>query len=143
KTGRWDEAVSLATQLLERSGASPINRLNPLISLGRVRARRGEPGVWKCLDEVRSAADAVDEPGWIVLARLACAEARWLEGDTAAAAHEQAVAERAVAGCGAMLRGQVAAWRHRLGGPVRQQSPLVEPYASQVAGDWARAAQLW
>ena len=62
RTGRWDEAVALSAELLERGGPSPIIRLCPLNRLGTIRARRGEPGAWTCLDEAIQYADAAGEP---------------------------------------------------------------------------------
>ena len=43
--GRWDESAALSQELLTQSGASPVNRINPLTSLSTIRARRGEPGI--------------------------------------------------------------------------------------------------
>src|SRR5215469_9287191 len=51
RTGRWDEAVAICDELLRRGGPSPNIRLCPLSRLGMIRARRGEPGAWECLDE--------------------------------------------------------------------------------------------
>ena len=44
RLGRWDEAVTLSRAVLRRVLASPVNRMIPLGTLGRIRARRGEPG---------------------------------------------------------------------------------------------------
>jgi DNA-binding CsgD family transcriptional regulator/tetratricopeptide (TPR) repeat protein len=142
KLGSWDEATSLSGRLLEQV-ASPVNRLNPLIALGKVRARRDAAGVWECLDEAASAADGVAEPQWIVPARLARAEAHWLDVDIDAASREISLAEAVVPTCGVLDRSEVAAWRHRISGAGRPHPQIVEPYASQVAGDHARAARLW
>ena len=47
RLGRWDQAAALAAGLLEQHGPSPVNRLNPLLSLGTVQARRGDvEGAW-------------------------------------------------------------------------------------------------
>ncbi len=142
--GRWDEAESLAAGLLQQAGPSPVNRLNPLISLGKVRARRGAQGVWDCLDEAMKLADDVCDPSWIAFARTARAEARWLEGQPGAAADELAAAEDAAgAHLDAMERSELAVWRCRVTG-IRSRAPgLAEPFLSEVAGDHARAARLW
>ena len=81
RTGRWDEAVAVAGDLLLRGGPSPGIRLCPLNRLGTIQARRGEPGVWECLDEAVGYADGAGEAQNIVPVRLERAEARWLEGD--------------------------------------------------------------
>ncbi len=143
KLGRWDEAESLAGSLLSKAGPSPVNRLNPLISLGKVRARRGSDGVWTCLDEAIELADGVGEPAWIMLARTARAEARWLEGDDAGADCELAAADQAAALSGADERSAAAAWHHRIDSSRGPEVGVVEPFASEVADDHTRAAKLW
>jgi Response regulator containing a CheY-like receiver domain and an HTH DNA-binding domain len=140
--GRWDEVTSMCGRLLEQV-ASPVNRLNPLIALGKVRARRDDADVWDCLDEAALASDGLSEPQWIWSARLARAEAHWLQGDIDAAVREIELAEAVVAQCGALACSEVAAWRHRVCGPARSQTQIVEPYASQIAGDQVGAARQW
>ena len=49
-TGRWDEAALLAQQLV-RTAVGAISRISALIALGRLRARRGDPGAREVLDE--------------------------------------------------------------------------------------------
>ena len=63
--------MALSTQLLADVGPSPANRLCSLHRLGVIRARRGEPGAWKYLDEAaalgrrsRRAAVASCRSGW-------------------------------------------------------------------------------
>jgi DNA-binding CsgD family transcriptional regulator/tetratricopeptide (TPR) repeat protein len=143
RIGRWEDAAALAEELLARPDASPVNRLNPLITLGRVRGRRGDESGWQPLDEAAASADSLEEPEWIVLARLARAEVRWLEGDSAGAAREIKLATGAAQTCGVVLHSEVVAWQHRITGLVTPECPLVEPYAMQVAGDHVGAAQQW
>jgi hypothetical protein len=75
-----------------------VNRIGPLTSLGKVRARRGAAGCWECLDEAAAAATGSGEPQFLVPVRLARAEAYWLEGQPAAAAREAELADDACAG---------------------------------------------
>ena len=91
-TGRWDEAASLCLQLLDNARASPVNRINPLTSLGLVRARRAEDGTWACLDEAAPAADASQEGPVVLAVRLACTEAYWLEGQPEIARRDRGAA---------------------------------------------------
>ena len=83
-TGRWEESASLGIELLADGGASPVNRINPLTSLGQGPRAAGAPGCWGCLDEAAAAAEGSGEPKYVVLVRLARAEAYWLEGEPAA-----------------------------------------------------------
>ena len=152
RLGRWDECTAISLDLLDLS-SSPINRISPLTNLGKVRARRGEIGVWECLDEAAEAAEGTGEPQWVVPVRLARAEAYWLEGGSAHTERELTLADRASAGSGAWLRGEIAVWLRRIDGPpeswdsdagrIRGPDDLAEPYALQLKGAWEAAAQAW
>ena len=88
KTGQWEESASLSMELLTPGGASPVNRINPLTSLGTVRARQGTADCWGWLDEAAYTAEGSGEPQHLALVRLARAEAYWLGGELAAAVRE-------------------------------------------------------
>lgn len=143
RLGRWDESVMLSGVVLQRVLASPVNRMIPLGTLGRIRARRSEPGAWQCLDEAMAAADGTDDPGYVVPVRLSRAEARWLAGELTAARHEADLADQASEGVGPWLRGDVAAWLRRTGSDRAPRRGLSEPYQLQLDGDWRSAAKLW
>jgi DNA-binding CsgD family transcriptional regulator/tetratricopeptide (TPR) repeat protein len=143
KTGRWDEAVALSTELLTHAGASPINRLCPLNRLGTIRARRGEPGVWEYLDGAIAAAEGTGEPQQIVPVRLARAEAFWLEGKPELAQREAELADEASARSDAWMRGEVGVWLRRAASPRPPRGEVAKPYWWQLQGDWRRAGQIW
>ncbi len=142
RTGRWGEAVAICLELLHQ-GPSPNIRLCPLCRLGMIRARRGEPGVWECLDEAIEHADGAGESQSIVPVRLARAEAFWLDGNLADARREAELADDAAAGCDRWDRGAVAAWLQRTGSSRPPRGELAPPYRRQLDGDWAGAARLW
>ncbi len=143
KAGRWDEAAAVAGELLIRGGPSPGIRLCPLNRLGTIRARRGEPGVWECLDEAMGYADGAGEAQNIVPVRLERAEARWLEGDQAAALREAELAHDSGAGADQWGRGALAVWLRRTGSSRELPRDLAGPYQRQIDGDWAGAARVW
>ena len=142
--GRWDEAAALCTSILEIT-ASPVNRLTSLVALGLIRARRGDPSAWQCLDEAIENARGTADPSWIAMAGLARTEARWLEGSLAAAGDELAAAYEAAMGEGGFVRGALAAWLARTGSAL--QPPPAEraagPYALALAGRCEEAAGAW
>jgi len=142
RTGRWDDSAALSLELLSLV-SSPVNRINPLVSLGKVRARRGEDGVWGCLDEAMAAADGSGEPGWIVPVRLARAEAYWLEGKPSSAVREMELAHDLSANCDAWVRGDLAVWLRRTKSTRPPRGELAEPYRLQIEGAWERAAEMW
>jgi len=143
RLGQWDEAVALSRTALERVLASPVNRMIPMGTLGRIGARRGEPGAWEYLDEAMAAADGTGEAQYIVPARLSRAEARWLTGELAAARHEAGLADQASDDAGPWLSGETAAWLRRTGSDREPRRGLAEPYQLQLDGDWRNAAKLW
>ncbi|HEY1918605.1 MAG TPA: AAA family ATPase [Streptosporangiaceae bacterium] len=143
QTGGWDEAAALGAQLLERAGASTVNRLRPLEVLGMIRARRGEPGAWEYLDELVATAEGSGEALQIMPVRLARAEAYWLEGKQAEAAGEADLADDVSAGCDPWERGAVAVWLRRAGSARPPRGDLAEPYRRQVEGDGEGAVGIW
>ena len=143
RTGRWDEAVALSTELLASADVSPLYRIRPLEVLGVICARRGQPGAWEYLDEAAASADTAGEPEWIIAVRLARAEACWLEGEARRAAHEAELADDLAAGSDEWGRGEIGAWLRRTGSPRPPRGELAEPYRRQAADESAEAARLW
>jgi DNA-binding CsgD family transcriptional regulator/tetratricopeptide (TPR) repeat protein len=143
KTGRWDECVALSVTLLRDVAASPINRISPLTMQGVIRARRGEPGVWECLDDATTLADGTDEPQQIVPVRLARAEAHWLQGDVESARAEVELAAAHGDVCNPWQRGAVAVWLQRVGSARTWQGAIAEPYQLETEGRSEEAARVW
>jgi len=143
KRGRWDEALAMSREILDRADPSPIIRLCPTNRIGTILARRGEPGVWDYLDDAMAAADGTGEPHNVGPVRLVRAEAYWLEGRTAEAIREAELADEAVDPRDAWLCGAVAAWLRRTGSSRRPRGELAEPYQHLVNGHWEKAAQLF
>ena len=141
--GRWDESAALSRELLTRSGASPVNRINPLTSLGTILARRGEPGAQGHLDEAMRSADGTAIPSHILRVRLARAEACWLQGRDADARREAELADDASTDDDGWERGMIAVWLRHTGSARPPRGELAEPYRQQVAGDWEQAASRW
>jgi DNA-binding CsgD family transcriptional regulator/tetratricopeptide (TPR) repeat protein len=147
-TGPWDEAVAISTAMLSQPGISPVNRLNPLLVLGTIHARRGEDGAWKLLDEALELAIGTDEPQYLVPVRTARAELAWLEGRPDRARDEiEPVWDQARKRVDPWTSGALASWRLRLGaasGPGLPSGPeLPEPYQLEAAGDHRGAAGHW
>jgi len=143
-TGKWDEAVGMCRETLEGPRISPVNRLNPVRVLGTIRARRSEAGGWDLLDEALALGEGTGEPAWIVPVRAARAELRWLARDRRAAVAEARAA--CATGQGRVhpwMMASAVIWLARSGEPVEHTAELPEPYARELAGDWAGAAAAW
>jgi DNA-binding CsgD family transcriptional regulator len=141
-SGSWTEAADAAEEVVRRAGANPMPRVDALTALGRIRARRGDPEVDGPLDEALALAAPTGEQR---LARVAAAraEAAWL-GHTWDVALETDRARDVARDVGNPWEiGELACWRWRAG--IREEVPprAAEPYALQISGQWARAAELW
>lgn len=130
--------------MLGRPGISPVNCLNPLLALGRIRGRRDEAGAWDLLDEALALAERTGEAQWIVPVRAARTELRWLSGQRRLALEEaRAGYEHARGLVDPWTYGSAAIWLDRLEEPVDRSDALPEPFAREEAGDWQGAAAEW
>lgn len=141
--GRWSEAADSATSVLSQAQGDSLSRIPALCALALVRARRGDPDVWPLLDEAVTHAAPTEQLQHIAPVAAARAEAAWLEGNPEAIdAATLAMFERALEVRDPWTLGELAYWRWRAG--IRAEIPdAAKPYALQIAGDWARAADLW
>ncbi|MET0560541.1 MAG: AAA family ATPase [Gaiellaceae bacterium] len=141
--GRWDEGTALAQELLG-DDISAISRITALIALGRVRARRGDPGVASVLDEaleISLSGGHLQRLGHVHAAR---AEAAWLAGDPARAIEEAGtVYELSVEKRHLWFAGELAYWQWKVGDLADVPDWIAEPYARQITGDARGAADAW
>lgn len=141
--GCWRQATADAETVLQASRV-PIQRISPLLVLGLVRVRRGDPGGEELLDEARELAlptRAVMRIGPMAAAR---AEAAWLRGQNDLCCAEARVGyEWARRKDDARLTGQLAFWLWRAGGAPETSNPPATPFEHQTRGDWRRAADEW
>ena len=142
--GRWDEAGELASLVLATSRERAIARNMAHLALGRLRARRGDAGVWSALDEALRLALESGHLQRLAPVRAARAEAAWLDGDRGRCideAHAAYVlsAERKHA----WFVGELAYWLWCAGVAIEVPAYAAQPYALQIAGRWREAAAAW
>lgn len=140
--GWWSEASNLAQQVL-RDPRTELPRIQALVTLALLRARRGDPECWSLLDEARDLAEPTGELQHIGPVAAARAEAAWLEGRPSlvieATSPALAVAiERHVS----WVIGELACWQQRAGAQTPSDG-AAEPYAREMDGAWEAAARLW
>jgi DNA-binding CsgD family transcriptional regulator len=142
--GRWHDAATMATEVLHRPNATVMSRLTVWVALGRLRARRGDPGVYTVLDEalnLATRANNIQRLGPVCAAR---AEAAWLAGDRDRTIQEaRAVYDLAMSKQHPWMTGELAFWRWRAGDPVVPPDWIATPFACHLAGDWRAAAVAW
>jgi DNA-binding CsgD family transcriptional regulator len=142
--GWWDEALLVHDRLEARPNRSPVNRLEPLLDIGLIHARRGRSESTRLLEEASELAANSGDPQYVLFAAVARVEAAWLSGD--AEATDDALAELAEHGPMAdrWQESQRLAWLHRLGVEVPSSDAAAgTPYEAELANEWARAAELW
>ena len=141
--GRWQQATAAAETVLQMSRV-PTPRIIPLLVLGLLRVRRGDPGGEELLDEARALAlptGALTRIGPTCAAR---AEAAWLRGQNEACRAEASVGyEWALRKGYARIARQLAFWLWRAGGAPPGEEESTTPFDQQMRGDWAAAAAEW
>ena len=141
--GRWAKGASRAQAVLA-GPADKISRISALIALGRVRARRGDPGAWEALDEALELAlpgGHLQRLGHVYAAR---AEAAVLAGDPyrgtseASAIYPLALEKRHL-----WFAGELAYWQWKCGALADAPQWIAEPYRLQLDGNPLAAAAAW
>jgi DNA-binding CsgD family transcriptional regulator len=142
--GRWNDAAEAASVVLRIRRASILPRIFALVALALFRARRGDPGHGDLVQEAWALAEPTDEllrMGPVVAAR---AEIAWLEGDRDGVAEvTETVLPLALERGWGVLVGELNVWRRRAALPYVAMPGAAEPYALELAGEWARATESW
>jgi DNA-binding CsgD family transcriptional regulator len=139
--GRWHDAERSLEEPLS-SYRLPLVRAEALAVQGRIRARRGDRDRWAPLDEAMELVGAAHLH--LSLVPLARAEAAWLDGDRDRVLAETASPyELARQREDPWLTGELAFWRRQAGAGSDGGGRMAEPFALQLAGNWAGAAAAW
>jgi DNA-binding CsgD family transcriptional regulator/tetratricopeptide (TPR) repeat protein len=137
--GSWDQAARAAEPLTEAYLAA---RCTALTVLGRVRARRGQPGSGSLLSQAWQLAVEVDELQRMGPAANALAEAAWLRGDHAAVRDIAAPVYAEAGRLGDVVqRAELGYWLTKAGQRVPADGD--HPYGVLAAGRWREAAAIW
>jgi DNA-binding CsgD family transcriptional regulator len=124
-----------------------IARMMALITLGRVRARRGDPAVWDALNEARELAGNTGTLQRLAPMQAARAEAAWLEARAADAADEVTLGvELAVRKRHAWFTSELLFWSLQGKASMPVELPGFcerHPFALEAMGRWQEAAGAW
>jgi DNA-binding CsgD family transcriptional regulator len=141
--GAWDEGTALAQRVLETS-QSEISLMTALIAVGRVRARRGDPGAFDVLDSALERARPGGHLQRLGHVHAARAEAEWLAGrvdralEEASAAYPLALEKRHL-----WFAGELAYWRWKGGESEAMPEWIAPPFQLQLQGRARAAAEGW
>ena len=142
-TGRWAEATTTASEVLSKADDA-ISRISALVALGRIRARRGDPGAMDVLDEALELARPGGHLQRLGHVHSVRAEAMWLVGDVErSAAEARSAYDLALDKRHLWFTGELAYWQHRAGALDRWPDWVAEPWRLQLAGSFEAAADAW
>jgi DNA-binding CsgD family transcriptional regulator len=144
RQGAWDAAELEISRLLQQPMVSSVTRILTLTPLGLVHARRGNPEAAVALDEALMLADRTGQLLTLGPVRAARAEAALLAGDRERAREEViAVRDLVIERGNRWDRGELTWLLWQAGERDIPTGNLAEPYALQIAGDFAEAAAAW
>ena len=137
RLGRWEEAVGVASEVLQPQRSQPVRRWPPRrVRPARVCRRQKNTG--------RSAGSA--EGNAPAPSASACGAGRGcrLTGDLRRAGEEaRAVYGLAAGKCHPWFTGELAYWLWQAGEQLAVPAWAATPFAAQIAGDWQGAAAAW
>ncbi|MFT3907359.1 MAG: AAA family ATPase [Steroidobacteraceae bacterium] len=143
--GRWHLAGQRANEIAAREAQGSTNRVTALIALGRLRARRGDPGAPGVLDEALQLAQRSGTLQRLAPVCAARAELAWLARADATTCQAEALRAYDLAQSKGhpWFVGELAFWQWRSGRFEQIPPGCAEPFRLQMLGQWREAAQAW
>jgi ATP/maltotriose-dependent transcriptional regulator MalT len=148
--GDWSRAEEEAQEICSRTYAAETYRFPALITLARLRIRRGDQDAETPFEAARSLSAAMGEPQRTVYIAMLAAEQAWQSNEAGAPAAEaaksllrevHATAEQRHA---RWVAEDSALWLYMLGEPVAAVTAnLSTPYREHCEGRWEQAAAGW
>ncbi len=143
--GQWEQAADSAALVLRDPRSAQLARTWALVTLGLVRARRGDADALAPLQEAHALVEPTFELDRITQVAAARAEASWLRGDHATVKQQtDAALALALDRLDPWAVGELAYWRSRAG--LNDELPVAlvaEPYHLSIAGQYTEAADTW
>jgi DNA-binding NarL/FixJ family response regulator len=143
--GQWAEAAESTFLILDGSHAAPVAHAWALATLGRLRARRGDPDPLTPLDRAHELTRDTGEIFRIGPVAVARAEAAWLRGDNEEVARITESPFPLALERGALWEAsELAYWRGQAGLEVETRGLAQDnPYVLALTGSSAAAAERW
>jgi DNA-binding CsgD family transcriptional regulator/tetratricopeptide (TPR) repeat protein len=147
--GDWAGAEEEALETCSRTYAGDVYRFPALITLARLRIRRGDPDVEAPLETARRLSDAMVELQRSVYVAMIVAESAWVASPAPAFATDEALSRlREVLTLAEERHCRWAAedsslWLYQLGESLGDTSSFTTPYREHCEGRWQEAAAGW
>jgi DNA-binding CsgD family transcriptional regulator len=146
--GDWSRAEEEALEICSRTYAAETYRFPALITLARLRIRRGDQDADTPFEAARRLSAAMGEPQRTVYIAMLAAEQAWLNQAGAPAPDEAKSLLREVHATGEQRHSRWVAedsalWLYMLGEPVAVTAHLSTPFREHCEGRWEQAAAGW
>ncbi len=147
--GDWAGAEEEAQEICSRTYAADVYRFPALITLARLRVRRGDQDAETPLEAARRVSASMAELQRTVYIAMTVAERAWLESSVATPATEEArsllreVHTLAEERHSHWVAEDSALWLCILGEPVAGTAALATPFREHCEGRWHEAAAGW
>jgi DNA-binding CsgD family transcriptional regulator/tetratricopeptide (TPR) repeat protein len=143
-TGDWNDSALLSPAMSYAEAGCIENQLAGVMTIGRLRARRGDPDAWAILDRAAEILPLDASPFARSRLHVARTEAAWLTGDHRMAVRE-ATAGLAIASEAGdrSTAGELAWYLDRSGITFALPFELDRQHALERSGDWNAAAVVW
>lgn len=143
--GKWERAATLARSVPDQDDISPVSPIVALTVLGRIRARRGDPGGHEPLQRAWELALETGDLQRLWPVTAARAELAWLAGaaDASLAADVANTLDMAQRLGVRWAIGELAFWAHQFGLIPTVPEGTAEPFRLHIAGDHMAAAREW
>src|SRR5260370_15087799 len=146
--GDWSRAEEEEQDICSRPYAAETYRFPALITLARLRIRRGDQDADTPFEAARRLSAAMGEPQRAVYIAMLAAERAWLPNEAAPAADEAKSLLREVHATAEQRHSHWVAedsalWLYMLGEPVAATANLATPYREHCEGRWGHTAAGW
>lgn len=142
--GRWREAETIIAGVLQQPHRITAMRVPALVALGRLYARRGQPGAAEALDEALELSRQVKNDQRLGVVYVARCEAAWLAGDMDRVLREaRTIYQITIDNQQPGFAAELAYWRWRAGDKVVTHGWMVQPFVLEIEGNWRGAAAAW
>jgi DNA-binding CsgD family transcriptional regulator len=151
--GDWAAAEEEALEVCRRTYAADVYRFPALVTLARLRMRRGDQDIDTPLEAVRRISTAMAELQRSVYLAMLVAEGAWLaigmSSESVPPAADEArsllreVHTQAMERNSAWVAEESALWLHMLGEPVGGMAGFATPFREHCEGRWQEAAAGW
>jgi DNA-binding CsgD family transcriptional regulator/tetratricopeptide (TPR) repeat protein len=142
--GRWREAETIVAGVLQQPHRITAMRVPALVALGRLYARRGQPGASEALDEALALSRHVKNDQRLGVVYTARCEAAWLAGDMDRVRREaRTIYQVTIDNQQPGFAAELAYWRWRAGDSVETYDWMVRPFVLEIEGNWRGAAAAW